>query len=358
VHPTKALQVTDQAVEDADTPSEENEEGTLRVQGVRLMELTDRDSSVMKVAAAGEHALWDPVINTFRAFGEWHDLSLRAGVSVVPEYSYAETFIGMANQNSRDFLLLPWSESGTLADPQNGLEVDVAGRFANGAYTRFVSDILERVPNHVGILIERSPQARAGTPKRSTTAMSIQKSAWSRPVLGNQFHHIVLPFFGGQDDRFALRFVLQLCQHDQVTATIIQFPASSAASGSTGDHQTDLVLFETLRDSLPEEMSERVVFQRSTTSGTISDTAAVALAAVRTELGQASRKANNIVVLGRHRNAVETIGESSLDDGIGHDTRRTLGQVATTMVHPDSQINGSILVLQAGAGSAFPNQDQ
>ncbi|KAJ5623826.1 Cation/H+ exchanger [Penicillium lagena] len=361
VHPTKVLQVTEQVVEDADTPSEENEDGTLRVQGVRLMELTDRDSSVMKVAAAGEHALWDPVINTFRAFGEWHDLSLMAGVSVVPEHSYAETFIGMANQNTGDFLLLPWSETGTLADPQNGLEVDVAGRFANAAYARFVSDILERVSNHVGILIERSPEARAGKrpdAKRPASAMSIQKSAWARPALGSQFHHIVLPFFGGQDDRFALRFVLQLAQHDQVTATIIQFPASSAASGSTGDHQSDLVLFETLRDSLPEELSERVVFQRSTASGTISDTAAVTLAAVRTELGQASRKANNIVVVGRHRGAVETIEESSLDDGIGHDTRRALGPVATTMLHPDSQINGSVLVLQATADSAFPGQYQ
>jgi hypothetical protein len=102
----------EQTVEDAINPVE-NEEITLRVHGVRLLELTDRHSSVMRVSA-GEQALWDPVVNTFRAFGEWEDVSLMAGVSVVPEHSYADTVIAMALQDMADLLLLPWSETGHL----------------------------------------------------------------------------------------------------------------------------------------------------------------------------------------------------------------------------------------------------
>lgn len=287
MHPSKQPKQTEQTVEDAINPVE-NEEIGLRVHGVRLVELTDRDSSVMKVSA-GEQALWDPVVNTFRAFGEWKDVSLMAGVSVVPEHSYANTVIAMALQDTADLLLLPWSETGTLIDRQNGLEVDAAGRFANGAYTDFVANILERVPGHVGILIENSLNSlttRRPTTARLASGLSIQGSTWSRPSSGHHSHHVVLPFLGGEDDRFALRFVLQLAQNEQVTATIIQIgrsqtDATKSASGSKSgkiaiDGQSDLVFFETLRDSVPQELQKRVVFQQSEAKDTISDESSLA----------------------------------------------------------------------------------
>ncbi|KAJ5115363.1 hypothetical protein NUU61_001122 [Penicillium alfredii] len=375
VHPANVPKQTDQNVEDAVTPAENEEETALRVHGVRLMELTDRDSSVMKVSAAGEHALWDPVVNTFRAFGEWHDLLLMAGVSVVPEYSYADTVIGMARQDTADLLLLPWSETGTLADRQNGLDVDEAGRFANGPYTDFVSNILERVPGHVGILIERSLETQSAAAKRlatkrSTGAMSIQSSLWTRPPTGNRSHHIVLPFFGDEDDRFALRFVLQLAQNDQVTATIIQFgslnaevakatmsttisaSSSNARPQATPGHPSDLVFFETLRDSVPTELKERVVFRQPAAQESISDPVRLAVAAVREELDPALHKANSIVVVGRGSTPAQDLN-STFEDGIGTDTRRALGSVGTAMVQPENKIFGSVLVLQAGSEAAL-----
>ena len=62
IHPAKMPKQTEENVEDPIT-SEEDDNTALKVHGVRLMELTDRDSSVMKVAAAGEHALWDPAVS-------------------------------------------------------------------------------------------------------------------------------------------------------------------------------------------------------------------------------------------------------------------------------------------------------
>lgn len=366
VHPSKKLKQAEQSVEDAVT-TEEDKETTLRVHGVRLMELTDRDSSVMKVSA-GEHAMWDPVVNTFRAFGEWQDESLMAGVSVVPEYSYAETVINMAHQDTADLLLLPWSETGTLTDRQNGLEVDTASRFANGPYTDFVSNILMRVPGHVGILIEHSPEPHSikrPTPQRSTSGLSIH-SVWSRPASGSRSRHIVLPFFGGDDDRFALRLVLQLAQNDQVTATIIQVAGLSPDSTKTGastsissgthagtpSSQSDIVFFETLRDSIPEDLKDRVIFQHAGVQETISDPVQLALAAVQHDLDLAPNKRGSIVVVGRRSGPSDT--SISIDLGlhsVGIDTQRALGPVATAMVQPENKVFGSVLVLQAGVSS-------
>ena len=198
LHPTKTPRQTDQTVEDSIPNETETDESSLRVHGVRLIELTDRHSSVMKVAA-GEQALWDPVVNTFRAFGDWHDLCLMAGVSVVPEHSYADTVVDMTQQDTADLLLLPWSETGTLADRQNGLEVDATSRFANGVYTNFVADILNRVPGHVGIFLERglSSSFKRPTLDHTTSGMSIQSSMWARQPTGESVPSYCSPVLWG-----------------------------------------------------------------------------------------------------------------------------------------------------------------
>jgi hypothetical protein len=292
-----------------------------------------------------------------------------AGVSVVPEHSYADTVIGMAQQDTADMLLLPWSETGTLADHHNGLEIDDANRFSNGAYTSFISDILERVTGHVGILIEYSPaSASSKRPVISRTAsgMSLQGSIFARQATGSRSHHIVLPYFGGDDDRFALRLVLQLAKNDQVTATVIQIggwssdsttigaetSASSSNAVPASSSQSDMVFFETLRDSVPEELQERVVFKQAAVNDTITDPAQMAVVSVREELNQTSNKANNIVIIGRR--SIASMTELGLsEDSFGHDTRRALGPVGTAMVRPESKIYGSVLVLQAGTDTGL-----
>lgn len=369
VHPAKAPKQTEpqseQAVEDAVAP-DGDEETALKVHGIRLMELTDRDSSVMKVSVQ-DHGLWDPVINTFRAFGEWHELSLMAGVTVVPEHSYADTVIHMASQDvATDLLLLPWSETGTLADRQNGLEVDNAGRFANGGYAGFVTDVLDRLPGHVGVLVDHRPAtATKERPpnRRSPSGLSIQESLWVSPSApaGSRSHHLIFPFFGGEDDRFALRLVLQLLQNDHVTASVIQVPrlqsdsAKAAASttvppprAAASGHLSDIVFLETLRDSISDDLQERVLFSQHPVEDTISEPAQIAVAIVRKELKQTSGKPSSIVVLGRHSSSVEPSSDiGSVEGGIGTETRRALGSVGSAMVQPENKVFASVLVLQA-----------
>ncbi|KAJ5108207.1 hypothetical protein N7456_004882 [Penicillium angulare] len=354
VHPSKAQKPSEHTVEEP-AGQDEDEATALRVHGVRLMELTDRDSSVMKVSA-GDSALWDPVINTFRAFGEWHDLSLMAGVSVVPEHSYADTVVNMARQDSSDLLLLPWSETGTLADRQNGLDVDPMNRFMNGEYAAFVSNVLDGISGNVGILIDHNtdgPVKKSST-KGSTSDLGIQASTWSRPPKGNRSHHLVFPFFGGDDDRFALRFVLQLAQNDQVTATVIQLCTSRSDSlkgTSSSSESSDLAFFETLRDSIPRKLQERVIFQSSQVQDTISDPAQIALTAVREELDKGFNKHGNIVVVGRRSGADASILELNPDESVGAGARQALGATASVMVQPENKVFGSVLVLQAGSNS-------
>ncbi|OJJ45889.1 hypothetical protein ASPZODRAFT_143759 [Penicilliopsis zonata CBS 506.65] len=293
VHPAKTTQaeipVAPQDTEESmGTPEDGDGRKALQVHGVRLIELTDRVSSVMKVSEIDEYSLWDPVVNTFRAFGQWHNISIMAGVSVIPEAAYADTVVDMAREESTDLLLLPWSETGGMTERLSGLGLDEEdSRFANGPYAAFVSSVVSRVKSNIGVFIERSvyqsnttaPSATQDRPP-NPRSLSARSSVWNRsPAGGARSHHIVLPFFGGADDRFALRFVLQLAQNDHVTATIVHVdvpPSSSAHAAkataqASSDSESDSIFFATLHDSLPTTLSDRVVFRRISSTETTRD---------------------------------------------------------------------------------------
>jgi hypothetical protein len=354
VHPEKAPEgrMTEQGAEESAV--NEEEDTSLKVHGIRLMELTDRDSSVMKVSEVDEQSLWDPVINTFRAFGQWHNISIMAGVSVVPEHTYADTVLGMSREDFADLLLIPWSETGALSEHQGGLDMDEHNRFANGPYAGFVSNILTQSSCNVGVLVERSMYTRNAKARpalqRTLSARSMGSAIYTSPA-ATRSHHIVLPFFGGDDDRFALQFVLQLAQNDQVTATIIHIdlPATTPhPKHSSFDPESDITFFETLRDSLPDTLSSRIIFKRITP---VRDESAVQLAidSVKEEMSQSAHKPGNITIVGRHNNRIDQtleIGVPSSDE-VGTDTRRVLGAVAQAMVRTEHRTVGNVLVLQA-----------
>ncbi|RAL04554.1 Kha1p [Aspergillus ibericus CBS 121593] len=277
---------------------------TLHVHGVRLLELTDRDSSVMKVSELDHsYPLWDPVVNTFRAFGQWHDLSILAGVSVVPEHSYADTVVTLARDESTDLLLLPWSESGSMAEHSHltttsSFPLPLDDRFTPSApYTDFATTVLSHSPCHVGLLIERTPPRRLrDPPSLGTLSIHSRTHLPPPPPPTARAHHILLPYFGGPDDRFALRFVLQLLRNDQVTATI------------------------------------RVTGH------------------VREEMGRlgSSQRAGNLVIVGRgSRGDVD----SEMKDGVEGGGGNVLGRVGEALVRMEGRgggLVGNVLVLRAG----------
>ncbi|GAQ11789.1 K(+)/H(+) antiporter 1 [Aspergillus lentulus] len=380
LHPTKvkeALSSPEPAVEES-AETEVQPEPALQVHGVRLMELTDRDSSVMKVSEVDEYTLWDPVINTFRAFGQWRDIAIMAGVSVVPEYSYADTVVGMAREESADLLLIPWSETGGMSEVQTGLGIDEASRFVNGPYTDFVSSVLSNTTSNVGVLVERNIYSRSSGKQRpqltrTASALSIRSSIWGGATAAARSHHIVLPFFGGDDDRFALKFLLQLAQNDQVTATVLHIDVLSTPSGksvantkdsqaesstspstaTTTQPESDGTFFALMRDSLTDEFESRVVFTRLIPKAD-ENVIEFTINAVKEEMSQTTPKAGNIVVVGRQHNGLDqtmTLAAVSSPDEVGPDARQALGAVGQALVRTENRIVGNVLVLQAGITS-------
>jgi hypothetical protein len=312
----------------------------LEVHGLRLIELTERDSSVMQVSEIDEYGPRDPVVKAFRTFGQFNDVAVAGDVAVIPERSYADTLVAKADDLSSDFVLIPWSETGSMSEQPSLQALTSTGSIYQnaGPYISFLSEVFDRSPfnSNIGVFIDR-PEApvseerdnRALT-RTATGGISIY-SGRGRPaaIPHNQplTYHIVVPYFGTADDRFAVHLALQLAKNDSITATIMHFresqtttsndilspaetPTTSSVAGTESDDKDAAVadealsFFTSLRDNLPSTLSSRVLFQSHSLNliGTANDLVAVINRAITAT--KANSSIEHIVISSRSNSTI------------------------------------------------------
>ncbi|KAL3958612.1 hypothetical protein ACCO45_006774 [Purpureocillium lilacinum] len=213
--------------------------------GLRLLQLTDRDSSVMTVSQVAEYSKHDPVVNTFRTVGQLHHLAASGEVGIMPETRFAEALATKATKMSSDLVLVPWSETGGIGDSPilSSATVDDKMGSSYGAFRRCRQQRQDGRASQAHTTIFHQPPERrhAGCPQ------------------ANKPYHIFLPYFGEEDDKLALVIVLQLCEKSNATATILHVTTHAPGTASSGAED----LFELAAEKLPAETAARVKFERS-----------------------------------------------------------------------------------------------
>lgn len=375
----------------------------LEVHGLRILELTERTSSVMQVTEGEEYySERDPVVNAFRAFSQLNDVAVSGKVSIVPEASYAETLTKEASDISSDFVLVPWSEYGSITeDTSVPFLTSAQDRYNGRGHLDFINKTLENTTCNTGIFINHGlggagPAERPGNnPLKQAKSASILSLHSQRrhdatlPARKDKSHQVFVPFFGGVDDRVALRFALQLARSPHVVLTVAHFnwaghddgsgdeidmppkahilvsgsshndggggsgsnSGSGGSGGSSGAHPVkvveetsaqDLALLSSLQSSLPRHLSGRVTFTE--VSVTRATAAVEAVASARRHVGCFPRNAGDIVVVGR---AHAGLGDAPpAEAGGAGDLRRTVGVVADQLLN--GGVKASVLVIKAG----------
>ena len=349
----------------------EEKKRPIEAHGMRMMELTGRSSSVMKVSELEEYSSLDPLVNTFRTVGRLHNLTVSGEVTMLPEDGYADALAGKANSLSSDLLLLPWTETGSISESQIISSETISWKLATPEYTNFVSNALAVGNCTTAVFINRNfggtttREPRPGGLKRRMSVSSIRSQSWITPMapVADRSHHIFCPFFGGSDDRAALRLVLQMAENPDVTATIVHFETPSGYDLPTsprgdeimqdiltvhpkdgnrpGEH--DLAFFTSLRNSLPVEIAARVVFE---TNPSAAGLARSVIERAATEVGQAPRIAGDLIVCGRSSKRATTfareVGSSASD------VDYCLSFLGAELVR--TRAKASVIVVQAGQG--------
>jgi hypothetical protein len=204
--------------------------GSIHIDALKLIELTGRTFSVMQSAEKDQLLLTDDALQLFRQFGRLRGLEITPHISIVGLDSFPATVAEHAEGLGSELVLLPWtvpvvSGSSALIDPSPSVAdhealpssssplESVFGADSHGSpmYTHFLRRVFTECPADIALFVDRG----------------FGSSSSFVPGAGQ---HIFLPFFGGPDDRLALRFVVQLCQHNNVTATVVRIERSDGDS--------------------------------------------------------------------------------------------------------------------------------
>ena len=201
------------------SPGKEVEEAT-HFCALRLIELSDRPSDLLKTSATDALLHSDPLIAIFRTFAELNGLPVSASLSIEPSESLATSVAEHVRVVGTQLVLVPWLPSALTPDTnpsEPGPHNATATQDRSGSGTPF--DALFRMDRSSSSLphsyFVRSVFAHAGT----NVALLIGRAPFAA-VRGQT--HVFLPFFGGPDDRLALDFVMQLCADPRVRATVVR----------------------------------------------------------------------------------------------------------------------------------------
>lgn len=328
---------------DAGTKPEQAPKRPVRAHGMRLLQLSDRDSSFMTVAQVNEYSRHDPVVNTFNTVGQLHHLSVSGEVAIMPETRFPEALLAKSSSAASDLLLVPWSETGNIGDSQI-LSSSTAKDKLSTAYSDFVKSILRSAEHNVAVFFAQSDDAPAaaesseGAKLARTYSFSVVEHELPALPSGHRTTHVFFAYLGGKDDRLALSLVLQLCERPEVTASVARFSTgANEASAAVDDEFFNAVMDHASQDVLARVKSETI--KGNSTMEDILSSAAADLNATPPDSGR-----RDILVVGRRVGARVDPGKLA---PVG-ETGWCLGEAAAQIL--SSGVKGDLLVVQARQG--------
>jgi hypothetical protein len=247
-------------------------------------------------------------------------------------------------------------------------------KLESSSYLSFVNETFEQATITTAVLVNKNfggsknkdkKQGSRLTRTYSSVSLGSHRDKSVTAPLADRSHHIFFPFFGGEDDRAALRIVLQLAENPEVTATLVHFEVpdaflehteegSSSSTPTKGDtvvtstptshsRSADASCFASLRASLPSNLSSRVIFEVVSSDSPLKDV----LARASIEVGQSPKNAGDLIVLGRNI-ARKGLHVPEISDEIrSHSSAAgTLGVLAEKVW--EGKMGASVLVVKAG----------
>ncbi|CAE6526951.1 unnamed protein product [Rhizoctonia solani] len=182
---------------------------SVNMDALRLLELTERTSAVMRSSEVDQLLMHDPLLTVFKTFAELEDIPVTGSLSIVSPENFVPSIMEHSIQNGDEMVVVSWT-------PTIGPGQDVHNPF--GAL--FKNSGTENTSSGI-----RSPFLRQLFSQSSVdVALFIERGTGATQNLGGRggAQHLFLPFFGGPDDRLALSFVVQLCKHPLVSATVVR----------------------------------------------------------------------------------------------------------------------------------------
>ncbi|KAG6827715.1 hypothetical protein H0H92_010688 [Tricholoma furcatifolium] len=356
------------------------------VNALRLLELTNRTSAVLKSQVAESLAQTDPVVSVFRTFGYLNNLLVSAALSIVNHNEFSSTVSEHVAETESQMVIVPWCRGST----QVGAESDASAH--NPFDGVFHKNSGNAVKDQTGAVVYSEFIRNVFASCKADVALFVERGI---PPTGPDTQHLLLPFIGGPDDRLALAFLVQLARNPSVQATVVRIEKTDDLSRESTLEKKDVVpstgasipiVLQTLtagdtvyaahdtQTHLASQTADNVAWDRFTSASATHDleTAAAlsrisfttlstptplqAITDLASKVSQENPSQNVIVMIGRSRRLATENHKAELQKvvaaagaSISSSVPKTLGDVGAALVA--SNTRASLLVLQATLGA-------
>lgn len=205
--------------------------GLVSLDAIRLIELSDRTSAVMKSSNVAHLIATDPLLDIYCTFGALHGVPVSTSLSIVPHEDLSATVSEHAKRNDSQLVLVPWlpphypitavptqetspttPRLGNIPNPFDAIFPASSDRAEERdvslSHSHFVRGLFGSAKTDVALYVDRHQPG--GLPKTSQA----------------DTYKLFVPFFGGPDDRLALAFAVQLCANSKISASVIRIQKS------------------------------------------------------------------------------------------------------------------------------------
>ncbi|KAK9367378.1 Sodium/hydrogen exchanger family-domain-containing protein [Lipomyces kononenkoae] len=212
LHPSRRL-----VSEKADSVSTAHRSDALMIHGLKLEELTDRTSALMRATRIEDEdsplsLRNDPILQSFVSVGRfWDRCRITGAKAIIPDNEFAQYTASTAVDLGSDMVVVPW----TMASGADG-------DFIMSRMVRIVKGLYESAPCDVVVILDR------GFDSAAIEHVNKGHNAANWMFAGGGLegkHHILFPYFGTKDDLEAFKFLKErVFANTDVTATILHQP--------------------------------------------------------------------------------------------------------------------------------------
>lgn len=180
----------------------------LELHSLRLRELTDRATDIMKIRDERETLRFDPVLNVIRTFASLIGVdTLHTRLEFLGRHEFLKVMSDYSESCDADIILLPCPSNLVYNNNHNLYDNNTNDdQLAHDPDQDFVKEALNIDRISVGLLIDRG--LAASLPTSPSKQLTKDTKQLADDPFGNM--NIVVPLAGGADDRAALLFALRL----------------------------------------------------------------------------------------------------------------------------------------------------
>ncbi|XP_030954103.1 cation/H(+) antiporter 18-like [Quercus lobata] len=306
----------------------EKREG-LSVDALHLMELSERSSAIIMVHKARKHGLpsWNKsqqsdsnhVVVAFEGYRQLSHVSIRSMKAISSMSDMHEDICNTAETNRAAIIILPFHKH---------QRVDGSLETTRNDFVLVNLKVLEHARCSVGILVDRG---LGGT---------------TQVAASNVSYFIMVPFFGGCDDREALAYGVRMAEHPGIRLMVIRFIVEPESMGEIVRVNIDSSSSTELRSSDEEFLAK--FKQNMANDDSIKYEEKLVRNAADTIAVLSELKCCNLFLVGRMPEC-----EAALD--LSRSDCPELGPVGSLLTSTDFSTTASVLIVQQYKSRASPN---